>query len=333
MNIAISGFGRIGKTFLKAAIEQDVLGKDFNIVAINTRGAPEFHAHLFKYDSVFGKFNGRIEIKDNLFIVNGHKIKWISETDPLKLPWKECEIDLVLESTGQFKKQEDLEKHIITGAKKVLLSAPAEDCDATIIIGVNDHLINKAHKIFSLGSCTTNCLAPLLKILDQTFGIEKGFMSTVHAYTNDQRLLDGSHNDLRRARAGAINIIPTTTGAAKTIGTVLPTLAGKMDGLAFRVPVPNGSLNDIIVLVKKETNVEEVNEAIKKASENELRGIVGYTEEALVSSDIIGRKESAILDASLTKVIDNLIKISAWYDNEYGYSNRLVDFIKKLAKQ
>lgn len=330
--LAISGFGRIGKMFLKAAIAQGALGRDFEAVAINTRSAPDLHAHLFRYDSAFGKFDGNVEIKEGFFTVNGHRIKWVRETDPLKLPWKELEIDLVLESSGEFRKREEVEKHIIAGAKRVLVSAPAEECDATIVPGVNEHMLDREQKIFSLASCTTNCLAPVLKVLDENFGIERGFMNTVHAYTNDQRLLDGSHDDWRRARAAAVSIIPTTTGAAKAIGDVLPNLKGKLDGVAFRVPVPDGSLNDIVVLVKKETDAKEVNAALKKASENELRGIMGYTEEPLVSRDIIGTKESAIVDGGLTKVIGNLVKVSAWYDNEFGYSNRLVDFVKKLAK-
>ncbi len=330
--LAISGFGRIGKMFLKAAIAQGALGRDFEVVAINTRSAPDLHAYLFRYDSVFGKFDGNVETKEGFFTVNGHKIKWVRETDPLKLPWKELEIDLVLESSGEFRKREELEKHIIAGAKRVLVSAPAKECDATIVPGVNEHMLDREQKIFSLASCTTNCLAPVLKVLDGTFGIERGFTNTVHAYTNDQRLLDGSHDDWRRARAAAVSIIPTTTGAAKAIGDVLPNLKGKLDGVAFRVPVPDGSLNDIVVVVKKETDAKEVNAALKKAAENELRGIMGYTEEPLVSRDIIGMKESAIVDGGLTRVIGNLVKVSAWYDNEFGYSCRLVDFVKKLAK-
>ncbi|MEW6528528.1 MAG: type I glyceraldehyde-3-phosphate dehydrogenase [Candidatus Micrarchaeota archaeon] len=332
INIAISGFGRIGKMFLRAAIAQDVLGKDFEVVAINTRSALDIHAHLFKYDSSLGRFEGNIEASNGLLIVNGHKINWIQETDPLKLPWKEMNVDLVLESSGEFRKREDLEKHLIAGANKVLLSAPSAECDATIVIGVNEHIINKEHRIFSMASCTSNCLAPILKTIDENFEIEKGFLSCVHAYTNDQRVLDGSHSDWRRARACAVNIIPTTTGAAKAIGEVLPNMQGKMDGVAFRVPVINGSLNDITLLLKKETNVKEINAVIKKASENELRGIMAYTEEQIVSCDIIGTKESAIVDGTLTRVIGNLVKISAWYDNEFGYSNRLVDLIKKLSK-
>ncbi len=332
MKVAISGFGRIGKMFLKAAIAQGALGRDFDVVAINTRSAPDMHAHLFRYDSAFGRFDGTVEAKEGFFIVNGHRIRWIQETDPLKLPWKELEVDLVLESSGEFRKREDVEKHIAAGAKKVLISAPGKGCDSTIVPGVNDHMLNKEHTVFSLASCTTNCLAPVLKVLDENFGIEKGFMSTVHAYTNDQRILDGSHDDWRRARAAAVSIIPTTTGAAKAIGEVLPQLQGKLDGVAFRVPVPDGSLNDIIVMVRKETNAKEVNAALKRAAENELRGVMSYTEEPLVSRDIIGTKESAIVDGGLTKVLGNLVKVSAWYDNEFGYSNRLVDFVKKFAK-
>lgn len=332
MKVAISGFGRIGKMFLKAAIAQGALGRDFDVVAINTRSAPEMHAHLFKYDSALGRFDGTVEVKDGFFIVNGHKMKWIRETDPLKLPWKELGVDMVVESSGEFRKREEVEKHIVAGAKRVVVSAPAKECDATIVPGVNEHMLNKEHTIFSLASCTTNCLAPILKVLDETFGIERGFMSTVHAYTNDQRVLDGSHDDWRRARAAAVSIIPTTTGAAKAIGEVLPQLQGKMDGVAFRVPVPDGSLNDITVVVRKETSAKEVNAALRSAGENSLRGILAYTEEPLVSRDIIGTKESAIVDGTLTKVIGNLVKVSAWYDNEFGYSNRLVDFVRKFAK-
>ena len=245
MRVAISGFGRIGKSFLKAAIEHDVLGKDFEVVAINTRSPVEQHAHLFKYDSVYGRFKGKVETKDGNLIINNHEIKWITETDPLKLPWKELGIDLVLDSTGAFRSKADAERHIKAGAKMVLISAPADDVDATIVPGVNDHLVSKAMTVFSLASCTTNCLAPVLKVVDAKWGIENGFLSTVHAYTNDQNLVDGSHKDMRRARAGAISIIPTSTGAAKAIGEVLKPLAGTMDGLSFRVPVACGSMNDM----------------------------------------------------------------------------------------
>ncbi len=332
MKVAISGFGRIGKMFLRAAVAQGALGKDFDVVAINTRSPAEMHAHLFKYDSVYGRFDGTVEVKDDSIVVNGHKIKWIQEVDPLKLPWGELDVDVVLESTGVFRSRDDAEKHIKAGAKKVLISAPGKGCDATIVLGVNDHIIAKDMKLFSLASCTTNCLAPVLKVLDEKFGIESGFLTTVHAYTNDQRVLDGSHKDLRRARAAAINIIPTTTGAAKAIGMVIPSLEGKMDGVALRVPVPCGSINDIALVLKKETTAEEVNNELKRASNEELKGILAYSEEQLVSTDIIGRPESSIVDSGLTKANGKLLKLGSWYDNEYGYSNRLVDFIKKLKK-
>jgi len=331
MKVAISGFGRIGKSFLKAAIKQGALGKDFEVVAINTRSSVEQHAHLFRYDSVYGRFDGKVEVRNGNLVVNGHEIKWVTETDPLKLPWKELEVDLVLESTGTFRSRADSEKHLKAGAKVVLISAPGKEVDATIVPGVNDHLISKAAKVYSLASCTTNCLAPLLKVIENKFGIEAGFMSTVHAYTNDQNIVDGSHKDLRRARAAAINIIPTSTGAAKAVGDVLPALAGVMDGIAFRVPVANGSINDITLLLKKEAKADEINAELKRASNEELKGILGYTEEEIVSSDIIGTQMSSIVDSKLTKAKGKLVRISAWYDNEFGYSSRLVDFVRKLA--
>jgi len=332
MRVAISGFGRIGKSFLKAAIEQGALGKDFDVIAINTRSPVEGHAHLFRYDSVYGRFKGKVEVVDGNLVVNNHTIKWINETDPLKLPWKELDVDVVLESTGTFRSRADSEKHIKAGAKAVVISAPGKEVDATIVPGVNDHKIEKEMKVFSLASCTTNCLAPVLKVIDAKFGIESGFLSTVHAYTNDQNIVDGSHNDLRRARAGAINIIPTSTGAAKAIGDVIPGLAGKMDGLAFRVPVPCGSMNDMTLLLKTDATAEEINKELKRASNEELKGILGYTEDEIVSTDIIGVPFSAVVDSKLTKAKGKLAKISAWYDNEYGYSCRLVDFIRKLAR-
>lgn len=332
MKIAISGFGRIGKSFLKAAVKQGALGKDFEVVAINTRSPVELHAHLFKYDSVYGRFDGKVEAKDGNLVINGYPIKWIAETDPLKLPWKELEVDLVLDSTGAFKSKSDAEKHLKAGAKMVLISAPAKEVDATVVPGVNDHVVNKGMTVFSLASCTTNCLAPVLKVIDEKFGIESGFLSTVHAYTNDQNIVDGSHSDLRRARAGAMNIIPTSTGAAKAIGEVLPGLAGKMDGVAFRVPVPCGSMNDMTLLLKRDVTKDEVNAELKRASNEELKGILGYTEEEIVSQDIVGLPLSSIVDGKLTKAKGRLVKVSSWYDNEYGYSNRLVDFVKKLSK-
>jgi glyceraldehyde 3-phosphate dehydrogenase len=332
MRVAISGFGRIGKSFLKAAIKQGALGKDFEVVAINTRSPAAQHAHLFKYDSVYGRFDGKVEARDDALVINGHEIKWITETDPLKLPWKEMNVDLVLDSTGAFRSKADAERHIKAGAKMVLISAPADGVDATIVPGVNDHSMSKAMSVFSLASCTTNCLAPVLKALDAKWGIESGFLSTVHAYTNDQNLVDGSHKDLRRARAGAMNIIPTSTGAAKAIGVVLKSLSGTMDGLAFRVPVACGSMNDMTLLLKKEAKAEEINAELKRAANDELKGILGYSDEDLVSSDVIGTSYSALVDSKLTKANGRLVKVCAWYDNEYGYSNRLVDFVRKAAK-
>jgi glyceraldehyde 3-phosphate dehydrogenase len=332
MKIAISGFGRIGKMFLKAAIARGALGKDFEVVAINTRSAVNLHAHLFRYDSVYGRFNGEVKTTDDSITINGYTIRWIRETDPLKLPWKELGVELVLESTGEFRSRDEAEKHIKAGAKYVLISAPGKGVDANIVPGVNDHLFTKDMKLVSLASCTTNCLAPVLKVINNKFGIENGFLSTVHAYTNDQRILDGSHEDARRARAGAISIIPTTTGAAKAIGEVIPELAGKMDGVAFRVPVPCGSLNDMVLQLKNKASAAEINAELKRASQEELKGILAYTDEEIVSIDIIGRTESAIVDSKLTRAMGHTAKIAAWYDNEYGYSNRLVDFVKKAAK-
>ncbi len=334
LKIAISGFGRIGKNFLRAAFDSGAVGKELEIVAINTRSSADMHAHLLKYDSVYGRWDGSIEAKSGLLVVNGHKIKWIQETDPEKLPWKELKVDWVLESSGEFNTREDAEKHIRAGAKKVLISAPAKGgVDATIVPGVNDDKYNSKMSVISLASCTTNGLAVPLKILQDEFGIEKGFLTTVHAYTNDQNIADASHRDLRRARAAAVNIIPTSTGAAKSIGEVIPELKGSMDGIALRVPVPCGSINDVVLLLKKEATAEQVNAALKKASEGRLKGILGYTTEPLVSSDIVHMKESGIVDSSLTKAISKLVKLNIWYDNEYGYSCRLVDFLKMAGKR
>ncbi|MBI5228025.1 type I glyceraldehyde-3-phosphate dehydrogenase [Candidatus Micrarchaeota archaeon] len=333
LKVAISGFGRIGKSFLRAVIGQGALGKEIEIVAINTRSPATGHVHLFKYDSVYGVFDGKVEEKNGNFMVNGYEIKWINETDPLKLPWKDLEVDLVLESSGNFKSRADCEKHLKAGAKHVLVSAPGSGVDLTVVPGVNDHLISKEMTVFSLASCTTNGLAPILKVIDSKFGIESGLMTTVHAYTNDQNIVDGSHSDLRRARAAATNIIPTSTGAAKAIGEVVTNLAGKMDGMALRVPVPDGSINDITLIVKSEgVDAKAINSELKRASFEELKGILGYTEDEIVSSDIIGSTYSSVVDAKLTKVQGKLVKVCAWYDNEFGYSNRLVDFVKKLGK-
>jgi len=328
--IGINGFGRIGRNYFRAALAQ---GADLEIVAVNDLTSPEALAHLFKYDSVGGRLKETIEVKDGNIVVNGNVVKVLAERDPANLPWGELGVDIVIESTGFFTKAADARKHIDAGAKKVLISAPASDEDITIVMGVNHDLYDNAkHNIISNASCTTNCLGPLAKVVNDEFGIERGLMTTVHAYTADQNLQDGPHKDLRRARAAAINMVPTSTGAAKAIGLVLPELKGKLDGYAIRVPVPTGSATDLTVTVSRETTVEEVNAALKRASESDaLQGFLTYTEEPIVSSDIVGDPASSIFDAGLTKVIGNQVKVVSWYDNEWGYSNRLVDLTELVA--
>jgi glyceraldehyde 3-phosphate dehydrogenase len=328
--IGINGFGRIGRNYFRAALAQ---GADLEIVAVNDLTSPEALAHLLKYDSVGGRLKETIEVKDGNIVVDGNIIKVLAERDPAKLPWGELGVDIVIESTGFFTKASDARKHIDAGAKKVLISAPASDEDITIVMGVNDGLYDSAaHHIISNASCTTNCLGPLAKVINDSFGIERGLMTTIHAYTADQNLQDGPHKDLRRARAAAVNMVPTSTGAAKAIGLVLPELKGKLDGYAIRVPVPTGSATDLTVSVSRETTVEEVNAALKAASEtDELRGLLTYTDEPIVSSDIVGDPASSIFDSGLTKVIGNQVKVVAWYDNEWGYSNRLVDLTELVA--
>ena len=330
--IGINGFGRIGRNYFRAALAQ---GADLEIVAVNDLTSPEALAHLFKYDSVGGRLKETIEVKDGNIVVDGNIIKVLAERDPAKLPWGELGVDIVIESTGFFTKAADAQKHIDAGAKKVLISAPASDEDITIVMGVNDGLYDPAaHHIISNASCTTNCLGPLAKVVNDAFGIERGLMTTIHAYTADQNLQDGPHKDLRRARAAAINMVPTSTGAAKAIGLVLPELKGKLDGYAIRVPVPTGSATDLTVTVSRETTVEEVNAALKAASESdELRGLLTYTDEPIVSSDIVGDPASSIFDSGLTKVIGNQVKVVSWYDNEWGYSNRLVDLTELVASK
>ncbi|MDP9887745.1 MULTISPECIES: type I glyceraldehyde-3-phosphate dehydrogenase [Micrococcaceae] len=330
--IGINGFGRIGRNYFRAALAQ---GADLEIVAVNDLTSPEALAHLFKYDSVGGRLKETIEVKDGNIVVNGNVVKVLAERDPANLPWGELGVDIVIESTGFFTKAADAQKHIAAGAKKVLISAPASDEDITIVMGVNHNLYDNAkHNIISNASCTTNCLGPLAKVVNDEFGIERGLMTTVHAYTADQNLQDGPHKDLRRARAAAINMVPTSTGAAKAIGLVLPELKGKLDGYAIRVPVPTGSATDLTVTVSRETTVEEVNAALKRASESdELQGFLTYTEEPIVSSDIVGDPASSIFDAGLTKVIGNQVKVVSWYDNEWGYSNRLVDLTELVASK
>ena len=325
IKVGINGFGRIGRNVFRVMSQR----KEIDVVAINDLADSKALAHLLRYDTVHGRFAGSIEAKDDALVVNGKNIKLIAERDPTKLPWGELNVDMVLESTGIFTSRDACAKHLEAGAKKVLLSAPAKDAiDATIVMGVNDKSLKPGDKIISNASCTTNCLAPIAKVLHDNFTIEKGFMTTVHAYTNDQSVSDFIHKDLRRARAAAANIIPTSTGAAKAIGEVIPDLKGKLDGMAMRVPVVNGSIIDLVVCVKKNTTTEEINGAMKKAANNEMKGILEYCEDPIVSSDIIDNPHSSILDALSTNVIQgNMVKVVSWYDNEWGYSNRVVDLV------
>ncbi len=329
IKVAINGFGRIGRiTFRELA-----KNKNITVVAINDLTDPKTLAHLLKYDSVHGKFNGTVSATTNGLVVNGKNIPVYKERDPEKLPWALLEVDIVIESTGIFTNSEGAGKHLKAGAKKVIISAPATGDDIkTIVLGVNDNSLSGDEKILSNASCTTNCAAPMAKILEENWGIESGFLTTVHAYTGDQNLHDAPHKDLRRARAAANSIIPTSTGAAKAISLVLPHLKGKLDGSAIRVPVTDGSITDFTFVLTKEASVSEINNAFKKAADTTLKGILEYTEDPIVSVDIIGNTHSCIFDAALTMVHGKLVKIVGWYDNESGYSNRLVDLIEKLAK-
>ena len=325
VRVAINGFGRIGRLVFRAGY------KDLEVVAINDLTEPYVLAHLLKYDSVHGRFKGTIKSTDHSLIVDGKEIKVIAERDPEKLPWKKLKIDVVVESTGRFRAREDASKHLKAGAKKVLISAPAKDPDITIVKGVNEHLYDKKkHHIISNASCTTNCLAPVVKVLNDNFGFDRGFMTTVHADTNDQHVTDLPHKDLRRARAAGSSIIPTTTGAAIAVTDVIPELKGKLDGMAMRVPILDGSITDLVCELKKEVSVEEINCLFKNVSQHHLKGIMAYTDEPIVSVDIIHDPSSCIVDGLSTKVMGNLIKVIAWYDNEWGYSNRMVDVIKML---
>lgn len=330
--VGINGFGRIGRNAFKAALAKDA---DFDIVAINDITNPSTLAHLLKYDSCFGKFDGTVEATEDAIIVNGKEIKIIAVRNPEDLPWKEMGVEVVLESTGLFTKKADAEKHIKAGAKKVIISAPATDEDITIVMGVNQDKYDPAnHHVISNASCTTNCLAPFAKVIDEEFGIERGLMTTIHSYTNDQKILDLPHSDLRRARAAAVSIIPTTTGAAKAVSLVLPQLKGKLNGMAMRVPTPAVSVVDIVFDVKKNTTTEEVNTVLKKAAEGPLKGILGYTEEPLVSIDFKQDERSSIIDALSTMVLEgNMVKVVSWYDNEWGYSNRAVDLMEYVIKK
>jgi len=328
-SIAINGFGRIGRMVFRQAIVQE----DLNVVAINARYPLETLAHLIKYDSTHGTFSGEIVIEENTLIINGKRVQIVNERDPGNLPWKDLNVDIVIESTGQFNDGEKASLHLKAGAKKVIITAPAKNEDATIVMGVNDDKLDLAiHHIISNASCTTNCLAPVAKVLNDTFGIENGLMTTVHAYTNDQNNLDNPHKDLRRARACGQSIIPTSTGAAKALTLVLPELQGKIHGMALRVPTPNVSLVDLVVDLKKDVTVEEVNAAFMNASEGPMKGILGLTMEPLVSIDFNTSTNSSTVDGLTTMVIGNRkVKVLAWYDNEWGYSARVVDLTKKVA--
>lgn len=334
--LGINGFGRIGRCFLRAAIKDNEFMDLVDIVAVNDLTDAKTLAHLFKYDSVFGKFQGEIYSKDNLLILADKEIKVVSEKDPAKIPWKDLQVDIVLESTGKFNDAKEAAKHITAGAKKVIISAPAKQPDATILMGINERQYDsEKHNIISMASCTTNCLAPVVKVLNDRFGIEKGYMTTCHAYTNDQKLLDLPHKDLRRARAASVSIIPTTTGAAKSIGVVIPELEGKLDGMALRVPVSNGSVADMVLTLKKDVTREEVNNSLKKASQTNLKGIMAYTEDPIVSSDIIGEPCSSIIDGLSTMVLankSNVIKVLSWYDNEWSFVCRLIDLVKFIIR-
>ncbi|MFF0228520.1 type I glyceraldehyde-3-phosphate dehydrogenase [Streptomyces sp. NPDC004629] len=324
IRVGINGFGRIGRNYFRALLEQ---GADIEIVAVNDLGDTATTAHLLKYDTILGRLKQEVTHTADTITVDGHTIKVLSERDPANIPWGELGVDLVIESTGIFTKREDAAKHLAGGAKKVIISAPAKDEDITIVMGVNQDKYDAAnHHVISNASCTTNCVAPMAKVLDENFGIVKGLMTTVHAYTNDQRILDFPHKDLRRARAAAENIIPTTTGAAKATALVLPQLKGKLDGIAMRVPVPTGSVTDLVVELGREVTKEEVNAAFQKAAEGELKGLLDYTEDPIVSSDIVNAPASCTFDSSLTMVQEGKnVKVIGWYDNEWGYSNRLVD--------
>ena len=329
--VGINGFGRIGRNFFRAALEQ---GADIEIVAVNDLTDNKTLAHLLKYDSITGRFQGEVSYDDEGIVVDGKHIKVLAQRNPADLPWGELGVEVVVESTGFFTDGEKAKAHIEAGAKKVVISAPAKNVDGTFVMGVNEaDYDNATMNIVSNASCTTNCLAPLAKVLEENFGIERGIMTTIHSYTGDQRVLDAPHKDLRRARAAALNMIPTKTGAAQAVALVLPELEGKFDGLAVRVPTPTGSLTDLTFIAKKEVSVEAVKAAVKAAAEGELKGVLEYTEDPIVSSDIVGDPHTSIFDATETKVIGNLVKVLSWYDNEWGYSNRLVDLTEYVAER
>ncbi len=332
VKIGVNGFGRIGRNVYRAARKR---GVDLEFVAVNDLGDAKTLAHLLKYDSVHGRFPGDVSVSANGLTIDGQELRVLAERNPADLPWKDLGVEIVLESTGIFTDREQAAAHLEAGAQKVIISAPAKNEDITLVLGVNDHAYDPAtHHIISNASCTTNCVAPMAKVLDDAFGIEQAFMTTVHAYTNDQQILDLPHSDLRRARAAGVNIIPTSTGAAKATGLVLPHLKGKLDGMAMRVPVPDGSVTDLVATLSREVTVEEVNAAFKAASEyGPLAGKVVYTEDLIVSSDIVGSEASCTFDASATMVMGNVVKAIGWYDNEWGYSNRVVDLVSLVASK
>ncbi|MCL2682059.1 MAG: type I glyceraldehyde-3-phosphate dehydrogenase [Bacteroidales bacterium] len=331
VKVAINGFGRIGRLTYRYLLDK----QGVEVVAVNDLTDAKTLAHLFKYDSVHGKFPGTVSVDGDKIVINGKAIKIYAEKDPENLPWAELGVEIVVEATGVFRNREKMGKHIKAGAKKVVLTVPAdkaEDVDATVVLGVNDHVITKDLQFISNASCTTNCLAPFAKVLNDKFGIKRGLMNTIHSYTNDQIILDAPHKDLRRARAAAMSIIPTSTGAAKAVGLVIPELKGKMDGFAMRVPTPDGSVVDLTCELEKSTTAEEINAAMKEAANGAMKGILEYCEDPIVSVDVIGNPHSSIVDAALTKVIEgNFVKVVAWYDNEAGYSHRVVDLVMKLV--
>jgi glyceraldehyde 3-phosphate dehydrogenase len=336
MKIGINGFGRIGRNFIRAAFRDSSFVRKLQVVAVNDITDAKTLAYLFKYDSILGVYDGDVSSPDdNTIIINGQKIAVLRQADPAKLPWKEMSVEIVLESSGRFTTKADAVKHIQAGAKKVLISAPSKDADVNVVMGVNQAKYDPAkHDVISMASCTTGALAPVVKVLNDAFGIEKGFMTTAHAYTMDQRLLDAPHSDLRRARAAAVSIIPTTTGAASAIGQVLPELDGKLDGLALRVPVPDVSINDLVVVLKRQVTLQEVKDALKRAASTSLKGIMEYTDEPIVSSDVRHNPHSSIVDGLSINVLgkkSDLVKVLAWYDNEWGYSCRLVDLVKYIV--
>ncbi len=328
VKIGINGFGRIGRLVFRKLIAEG----GFDVVAINDITDAKTLSYLLKYDSVHGRYKGSVSFEGDSIVVDGKKFRILAEKDPSKLPWKDLGVDIVVEGTGIFTNREKLELHIKAGAKKVLLTAPPKDeIDATVVLGVNDEVLTGKEKFISNASCTTNCLAPMVKVLHQTFGVDHGFMTTIHSYTNDQRLLDLPHRDLRRARAAALSIIPTTTGAARTVGKVIPELNGKLDGYSLRVPTPDGSITDFVAVLKKPTTKDQVNEAMKKASQTTMKGIMEYTDDEIVSSDIVGNSHSCIFDSKLTMAQGTTVKVFGWYDNEWGFSCRVVDLLKKIS--